>query len=181
MKKSILIILSIFSFWLTIAAQEEQNYDNPKSGIELGSAFSYTGLNVNLAYTLAWGDNTAFVGPKITISDSYIPSEGPWGIHLGYRRLLPGQSKFRTFASVDYQLVFLEPYNPNGKDVNGKNEIHELFLSYGIQYRFWKNLIIGNSMGAGVYIERFIDSITGNKRFYNGYNGQIRLFAQYSF
>ncbi len=181
MRKSILIIFLIFSFWLIIAAQEDSKTSNLKSGIELGSGFSYTGLNVNLAYTLAWGNNTAFLGPKITVSDSYIPTKGPWGIHAGYRRLLPGQSKFRSFASFDYQVVFLEPYNPNDLDVKGKNETHELFLSYGIQYQVWKNLILGNSIGTGAYIERFIDTVTGDKKNYNGFNGQFRFFAQYSF
>ena len=121
------------------------------------------------------------MGPKITLSDSYLPSRGPWGIHAGYRRLLPGQSKWRTFATLEYQVVFLEPRNPNNLDINGKNEIHELFFSYGIQYQIWKNLIIGNSIGAGVYFERFIDSLTGNRNTYNGFDGQVRLFAQYSF
>ena len=181
MKKAILILFSIFSFWLTISAQEDNKTSNLKSGIELGSGFSYTGLNVNLAYTLAWGDNTAFIGPKITVSDSYLPTEGPWGIHAGYRRLLPGQSRFRTFASFDYQVVFLEPYNPNNLEVKGKNEIHELFISYGIQYRVWENLIIGNSMGAGIYIERFIDVVAGGNNTYDGFNGLFRFFAQYSF
>jgi hypothetical protein len=134
-----------------------------------------------LAYSLAWKENTIFAGPKITISDSYLPSKGPWGIHVGYRRLLPGLSKWRAFATFEYQLVFLEPYDPNDLDIKGKNEIHEFFLSYGIQYLVWRNLIIGNSMGAGVYVERFIDTLTGSKNSYDGFNGQFRLFAQYSF
>ena len=79
------------------------------------------------------------------------------------------------------KLFFLEPYNPNNLDIKGKNEIHELILSYGIQYLVFKNLIIGNSIGGGVYFERFVDSLSGKKRTYDGFNGQFRLFAQYSF
>lgn len=181
MMKTILIIFSCLIFCITTSAQEDLESSKLKSGIELGSGFCYTGLNVNLAYSLAWKENTIFVGPKITLSDSYLPSRGPWGIHVGYRRLLPGQSKLRTFATLEYQVVFLEPRNPNNLDIKGKNETHEIFLSYGIQYQIWKNLILGNSMGAGVYFERFIDSLTGNRNTYSGFNGQVRLFAQYSF
>lgn len=162
-------------------AQEGERSAKFRSGFELGGAFCYTGLNMNLAYSLAWRENTFFLGPKITLSDSYIPTRGPWGIHAGYRRLFPGEGNFRTFVSFDYQLVFLEPFNSNNFNVNGKNEIHELLLSYGIQLRVWKNLIIGNSIGAGVYFERFAVSISDSKNTFEGFNGQFRLFAQYSF
>ena len=181
MKKTILIIISILCFYPEVLAQEESASNKLRSGIELGAGLSYTGLNINLAYTLAWSDNLFFLGPKLTVSDSYLPSRGPWGIHAGYRRLLPGQSKLRTFAAFDYQVVFLEPFDPNNLDVKGKNEIHELILSYGIQYNLWKNVIIGNSMGAGVYFERFIDSVSGERTKFDGFNGQFRLFAQYTF
>jgi hypothetical protein len=182
MEKAILFIFSMLYFCLTSSAQEATKATHLKSGIELGSAFCYSGLNINLDYTLSWKENnTISVGPKFTISDSYQFSRGPWGIHAGYRRLLSGQSKFRTFAALEYQVEFVKPYNPNNLDVNGLNEIHELHFSYGIQYRIWKNLIIGNSMGGGVYIERFFESITGDKKSYDGYNGQFRLFAHYSF
>ncbi len=182
MKITMLIILSFFCFYLTITAQDITKSANLKSGLEFGGALCYSGININLAYTLNWKeDNTIFVGPKIAVSDSYLPSKGPWGIHLGYRRLLPGQSKFRAFATFDYQLVFLKPYNPNNLDINGNNEIHEIILSYGIQYRIWKNLIIGNSMGGGLYFERFFDSVIGTKNSYAGFDAQLRLFAQYSF
>ena len=121
------------------------------------------------------------MGPKISLSDSYLPSQGPWGVHAGYRLLLPGQSKLRSFTSLEYQVVFLTPHNPNNLDIKGTNKIHEIHFSYGIQYRVWKNLVIGNSMGAGVYFERFINTLTGNRNSYDGFDGQFRLFAQYAF
>jgi len=179
--KTILLIFSSLIFCWTSFAQEVAETSKMSHGIELGSAFSYSGFNANLAYAMGWKENVLFVGPKISLSKSYLPSRGPWGIHLGYRRLLPRQSKWNSFASLEYQIAFLQPQNPYNLDINGKNEIHEIHLSYGIQFEVLKDLIIGNSIGAGVYFERFFDSLTGEKKSFDGYNAQVRLFAQYSF
>ena len=176
--KSILIFLSCLLFLRAASAQENQNRQTWKSGIELGSGLSLTGYNINLAYTGTFGNNLCFIGPKLVMSDANAFYDAPWGIHLGYRRLFPMTERFRMYATVEYQNI---RFAFEGFGDERKNLLHEFHFSYGLEYTFFERWYLGNSVGAGGFIERLVDPFDGQVDQFVGYTGQVRFYLGYHF
>jgi len=167
-------ILFVFLF-LTINLHSQDNW---KSGIELGTGLSFTGYNANLAYTGTKGNNVFFAGPKVVYSDANALFDTPWGLQAGYRRLFPISSKFNAFVTLEYQLVLFEY---DDLEFNRLNSIHEVHISYGLEYYLNENWSIGNTIGGGGYIERLIDPFDERIDIISGYSAQVRIYCGYHF
>jgi len=176
-------IVGAFLCFLTYSqilyAQEEKEI--LKTGIELGTGLSYSGIQTNLAFVGFYKGNEFYLGPKITVTNAYLPQNGPWGIQGGYRRILISKEKLTSFVNLDYQLAFRKPYNPTQLVVNTWNRIHEFHLHYGFTFKVFNRFYIGNQIGIGAYLEKNIDLIEDIQRSFSGFSSQFKLFFQYRF
>lgn len=177
-----LILLFYFLFLQSNDAQTlVDKKDNWTYGIESGAGLSFTGINTKLNFLLVKNSNEFFIGPKLVTSDSYLPLQGPWGLNIGYRRHILEKGAWKAFVSLDYQVVFIEPYNPRNLPVNGINNIQEFFFSYGFQFQIGKHFTVGQQIGAGGFIEKTIDVIQDEKNRVANYTGILSLFCNYKF
>ena len=167
-----------FLYATLMQGQDRTTQRNWKPEIELGTGLSFTGYNLNLAAVWTMGDNVFHLGPKLVLSDTYLITEGPWGLHLGYRRFLARSNKLTTFAALDYQLLLTEPF---GGVEKGKNATHEFHFSYGLEYRLGNYWTVGNQLGLGGYLERLIDPLTEAKQTYQGFSTLARVYIRYEF
>jgi len=171
--KAILLCLS-----LAILSQVSAQDTKWKPGIELGTGLSFTGYNANLAYTGTFGKNVFFAGPKLVYSDANTFFDASWGLHAGYRRIFEISSRFSAFAAFEYQMLL---FDYNDLSTNTLNSVQEFHLSYGFQYFINTHWSVGNSIGAGGYIERLIDPFDGRVDVFSGYSAHLRIFFGYHF
>lgn len=176
--KYVICVVAIFMS-TSLIGQEEAEDKNRSIGIETGVALSYSGLHSNIAFLLKNKKNEYYVGLKLNLSDSYLLQKGPFGIQLGYRRTVIAVSKFSSSVSLDYQLVQTALYNALMIDVQKKNWLNELHLSYGLAYRLSKKLWIGSSFGFGLYIESNYDLRNAVRNRYIGTSNMLRIYANY--
>lgn len=174
-KIKILLILLLSLGWETGLIAQDRTW---KSGIELGTGLSFTGYNANLAYTLEYKENIFFAGPKIVYSDANTLFDTHWGLQAGYRRLFRINAGLVAFASLEYQAVF---FKYNILETNVLNSIQEFHFSYGFQYFLTDHWSIGNSLGAGAYLERLVDPLDQKVSRFSGYSAHVRLFLGYHF
>ncbi len=150
-------------------------------GFQINNTLSYTGFSNALLGVVSKNDFQLYAGPRLLTSDAYLPTEGPWGINSGVSWFFTRGEKMHAKANLDYQVVFLEPYNPHNLPEKGRNATHEFNISYGFTYFFLQNFGVGNSIGFGRYLERFHDLQENVTRTYSGYSGLIRVHLHYSF
>ena len=117
----------------------------------------------------------------MSITNIYIPSKQPFGGILGYRYyFLKGEKRFKGFINLDYQLFVYKAYKGQQIKSSKENFIHELNLSYGVEFNLSEKISIGNSIGIGKYMESYFNH-KSNKRFiFNGYDALIRLYFKYN-
>ena len=149
-------------------------------GLETGSSLSYSGFNHNISILIMSEKNSFYAGPKISLTNFYLPFQSFWGINTGIRHDFAQLQKLKTFFNIDYQNMLIRTARISG--VKRKfNTIHEINFSYGIQYQIFKKISVGNSIGFGRYFE-FYNDLTQNRRLiFKGYNGLLKLFVQYEF
>ncbi len=180
--RNVFVLLFYFMFFNGVDAQIKENVTKHWTfGIETGTSLSFTGVNAKLNFLMAKNENEFFIGPKLVTSDTYLPLQGPWGLNLGYRRNILAKGAWKSFVSLDYQVVFMEPYNPRNLEVNGINTIQEFFFSYGFQFQIGERFVIGQQIGAGGFIEKTIDVIQDEKNRVANYSGLLSLFFNYKF
>ena len=175
MSKYILLI-----FWAIIAIQSQAQEEKSKMtyGIETGVFLSHTGFNVNLNAKLNYQNNSFYLGPKFSLSDAYTLADAPWGINLGYRRNFQlANTKLTSFIGLDYNLTFSKVT----RQIDRKNKTHETYLFYGLQFSISKRLSIINTIGYGVYLERFYDFREEQTNSFWGNNSLIQLRISYNF
>ena len=84
--KSILLCLCLC--WVVghqSLAQVEKT--NPKWAAAGGSSLSWSGIDLSVRFV--WCEsrqNVFYIGPRLLVTNSYLPVEGPWGLVVGYRR-----------------------------------------------------------------------------------------------
>jgi hypothetical protein len=168
------LILNLLS--ITICAENDTLW---KVGIETSTSISYSGLNQILAATINYKENTFYIGPKISLSQSYLPGRGIWGSNAGISHIIASKGKTNAFINVDYQNSIMKPFE--GVNSSKYNFIHEVNFSYGIQFRFIRHLLIGNQIGFGRYWEIYHDLNSKKTFFYRGYSGLIKVIIHYEF
>ena len=180
--KIVIVLLSFICFSQKIKAQSLSNIDSLwKYGVEAGSILSFTGVNLRVNFLMIKNKNEFYIGPKLAISDSYLPLKGPWGLSAGYRRNVLEKERWKSFVNLDYQIVFIKPYNPRNLEVNGINTIQELFIAYGFEFRIAKDFTIGQLIGGGGFLEKTIDVSEGKTNRIVNYSGLLSFFVNYTF
>ncbi|MDQ3192772.1 MAG: hypothetical protein M3Q58_14350 [Bacteroidota bacterium] len=148
-------------------------------GIECSPSLSYTGFNQSFAFLIKKRKNSLYLGPKVSLSNYYLPLYSLWGINGGIRHNFVNAGRVNCYFNIDYQNTL---YRTNRATDKVKfNSIHEFNFSYGINYNFFKKFHIGNSIGFGRYLEFYHDTVENRKVIYQGYGNLFKLFIQYEF
>lgn len=172
--------MGLLCLWPLLAiAQPEEPVKTWRWGLEWSSSLSYTGLGSGLTGQWQQGRHLAYAGPRLLVSDSYVPGQGPWGLQLGYQYHWVREGRWQSFVNIDYQLSWYQPYNPQQLPVSGRNRVHEFHLAYGIQYQLGPPLYLGSTLGVGGYLEQLLDVRENQRRSYRGYSNLLRLFVRY--
>lgn len=173
------ILLALF----TTAVQAQNHSSNFTMGISASSSFTYTGINSYLLLDANVGKHDIYAGPKLVISDSYIPYKAIMGYDLGYNYLLLSNGRLSALINLDYQISYYDPYNPNRVDIaNKKNTINELFVSFGISYRLSRKsrFAITLSLGTGAFLEKYYDVVELNRNITTGLSQMARIGIRYN-
>jgi len=185
MKNYTLLCWFVLLFLLFIAsppslyAQEGSSKSKIRWGLEGSSFLSYSGYNFRLAGLLKHARHELYAGPKLVLSKSYLPKEGTWGGQIGYRYYWVQEDQWQAFVNADYQQSWYAPYNPLDLEVNGKNQIKEAHLSFGVFRGLGEHWRVGSQIGVGFYLEQNKDLVAQVTRTYSGYSNLVSLFVTY--
>ena len=146
-----------------------------------GVGLSHTGYNWYLEAGYQWQAHEVMIGPKLLLSDSAVPTQGPWGLRFSYRYNVINKNRFSGYAQLAYQLTWLEIYNPNNLPSDEQNRIHEGLLIYGFSYNINDHWRISQSLGVGGYIERLVDLIGETVQYNDGFSAWVGLELNYRF
>ena len=146
-----------------------------------GAGLSYTGYNWYLEAGYQWQKHEIMISPKLLLSDSAVPTQGPWGLRFSYRYNVVTKNRISGFTQLAYHLTWLEVYNPNNLPNDERNRIHEGHLIYGFSYNINEHWRISQSLGIGGYIERLVDLIGKTTQQNNGFSAWAGLEVNYRF
>jgi len=123
------------------------------SRIEIGSSYSYSGLNGLLGVSIKIKKNEIGVGVRTSITQfSRYSSSNFVGMYLEYNRMLFTEKKLNSLINIHYGNLFRKFNSP----VNNEKawfQVHELYAGYGLSYKIQKFYIV-NTINYGGYIER---------------------------
>ncbi len=130
----------------------------------IAAGFSHTGYHTSLLFPVHYGRHTVYAGPKILLTESYLPFRNIWGIHAGYAYRVLQQGRWQADAGVDYQCSFYKPYSITGN--NRYNRVQEIYFLLGLAYRIRPEGRIGIKLqlGSGLYADTWHDLVEGRKR-----------------
>lgn len=171
-----------------VAADEQRPETKPKgfkSSLGVQTTLAFSGLNAGLTFELQRGRHALYAGPKISVADSYLPSQGPFGVIGGYKfYFLPDYNcvgRFGFFINLDYQLQRYRAFNRDGARTNDHNSLHELNVGYGLEYRLANRWRVNNVFGFGRYWEFYQNPTRQAEYSQVGYNRLVRLQLLYTF
>lgn len=186
-----LIFVTVLCFPFILKSQDTKSEKNencdrfgcPQSWSFLSSVdLTYTGYSTVLALEYEKNKISFYAGPKISLTQTYIPGRGPWGGNSGFRYLfLTNHDRWRFFFNVDYQLAFYSAFKQAGEKGSKKNFIHELNFGYGVRFKISERLYVAQSIGMGKYFESYYSYKTDTRARYSGYDALLRLVVKYKF
>ena len=139
------------------------------------TSLSYTGFNFSLGVRAEKDKFSAYLGPKLVLSDSYLATEGPFGLAGSFFFFPNGRDrKFSSFANFDYQVNFQKAFCPTGNCSAKTNFTHEYTLGYGFVYQV-KRVGLMNAINIGRYSENFYNQLTLQRFKNSGYNTLIKI------
>lgn len=171
-------VLVIFLFFSSVKANTIRD-TTWRWALETASSLSYSGFNQSLVVIITSDKNSIYFGPKISLSNYYLPLYSIYGINSGIRSTFAQSGRLKAFFNLDYQNSFSKTNKPS-KTIKF-NTIHEFNFSYGIHYNFSEQFSIGNSIGFGRYLEFYNDIKENRKIIFQGYSGLLKFFIQYEF
>jgi hypothetical protein len=181
---SITMILMLSQF---LYAEEADSIKIPSDGISyatsLTSGYTYSGYFIDWTAMIVAGHHALYGGPVILLSDYYLPGDVTTGLAAGWRYSLLNSlldDRWNFYVSLEYQLI---PYIVKYRLEKSKrtNQVHTINMSYGVQFKLYKRIFASNSIGAGVYIDRYYNSLTRRKDILTGLNMLIKLSISYEF
>ncbi len=144
-------------------------------GLSVRSSFSFTGVNLALTLDMRNDRLILFAGPKVSLTRSYRPWKGPFGIHAGGNFILNPKSKWQSLLHFQYQIVF------DGKSSGPVDYIHEFLGGYGFRYRVSDQVFIGNSLGFGIFRQSNYVVTLNDRKGRTGTNGLVQVNLGYEF
>jgi len=176
-------VLTVLSFALSTTTQGQSSAGNFSLGISPATSFTYTGINSYLLVDASLGKHDLYAGPKVVLSDSYLPYKAIMGYDIGYNFFVLTNGRLSALVNLDYQISYYDPYNPNKVDIaNRKNTVNELFLSLGINYRLSRKsrFSLSLNLGTGAFLEKYYDVVELNKNITTGLSQIARLGIRYN-
>jgi len=176
-------VLTVLSFALSITTQGQSNAGKFSLGISPATSFTYTGINSYLLVDASLGKHDLYAGPKVVLSDSYLPYKAIMGYDIGYNFFVLTNGRLSALVNLDYQISYYDPYNPNKVDLPGKkNTINELFFSLAVNYRLSKKsrFSIWLSLGTGAFLEKYYDVVALDKNINTGLSQMARVGIRYN-
>lgn len=132
--------------------------------VGIAAGFAHTGYHTSLLFPVHWGKHTAYAGPRILLTESYLPFRSIWGVHAGYNYRVLQQERWQADAGIDYQCSFYKPYSLGGNNRN--NRVQEIYFLLGLAYRVRpeSRIRIKLQLGSGLYADTWHDLVEGRKR-----------------
>lgn len=156
-----------------------------KYSLSAQTALAFSGFNAGLTLEVQRGRHGLYAGPKISLADSYLPRQGPFGAVLGYKfYVLPDYNcvgRFSFFVNLDYQLQRYRAFDRDGNRTRHRNALHEVFAGYGLEYRINNRWRVNNVLGFGGFWEIYRNATRAAEYQQMGYNRLVRLQVLYTF
>lgn len=163
-------------------SQERQKDISDGPGVSIGANYTFNGLSAMINFEWQNADHIFYTGALIPVTRSYLPFSNGFGWNLGYRHDYnkSPEKKMSFFFNSDYMILYSKAYSylQESKKVN---HIHQLFVGYGVQYKFSERLYLANAFGIGAYLESYYNVDLKFRRNYWGYNNLFKLFLNYKF
>lgn len=193
MKPSFIFLSIIFLSIQTGFAQVEQESDSTakirrQSKISTNRAFglissfdlTYTGYSTILAFEYEKKKHSFYAGPRFSITNSYLLKTMPAGLNFGYRYFfLSDLKRWKVYSSIDYLLYSYKAFKEQNTSGKKRNFIHEINLSYGVQFKISEKFYVSNSIGVGKYFESYYNYKSLSTSRNHGYDALLRLFIKY--
>lgn len=179
------ICFSIFSFAQETeeeakARREIKLQRNKSYSILLSGDLTYTGYSAVLGLEYERRKHAYYIGPKISITNSYLFTRAPYGGVLGYRYFfLSDLKRWKVYFNTDYQLYVFRSYTGINQQGKLRNYIHEINLGYGVQFKINERFYVSNSISIGKYFESYYNTKSEERINLNGYNALLRIFFKY--
>jgi hypothetical protein len=177
-----IIIFNLLAILLSVKALSQEK--KPEDGLGVSFATNYTFSGIGLILAAEWQNkhHIFYTGPKLQLSKTYLPMEGPRGWNIGYRHEYnKAPEKFTSFFfNIDYQIGLSKPFS---RTVESKkiNFVHEAFVGYGVQFRLSSRLYLANVLGVGGYLESYYNTDLDLRKTFTGYNNLFKFFLNYKF
>ena len=177
--------LFVFAFLILFPSVLSIAQDNlPEEGLGVSLAANYTFSGIGFILDAEWQhrNHIFYTGPKLQLSRTYLPVNGPFGWNLGYRHdYNKSPERFTSFFfNLDYQIGFSKAYS-RYQTTNKLNYVHEAFIGYGVQFRLHPRLYLANVLGVGTHFESYYNADLKNRITYTGYNHLFKFFLNYKF
>lgn len=164
-----------FLLFLAICSRAQDEMPGHRSfGIQSSFSVSFSGYSISVAamYKVAYHD--FFLGPTLSISNSYLPGKGPWGMNAGWQYTYANHKSVAAFVLLDYRNSFYKPYDPYKLQPSLYNSIHEINLALGFKWQFVPAWYFKAAIGTGIYYEKSHDIIGDKLITHSGYSDLLR-------
>jgi hypothetical protein len=164
-----LLILCCFS----LKAQENKKFNY---SLETGIQLSNSGIGTYLNGAIERNKHQFYLGPMLSLSDSYFPKNNVTGFNTGYRYQILKMNKLSSFIGLHYSLL---SYKVDYKDKT--DYIQEIYINQSVQYQLGKHFSLRNTVGIGQYSEYVFFVNEGDRDAFKDFGSLIRLSCVYSF
>ena len=168
--------LILFGSYTNLKAQDEgKKQRNFIFSFATSVNVSFTGLYGTAGVHIKKDNFSAYLGPKLAIKESYLPTRGPWGIVASFFYTpTENKKKLKSLINLEYQALFLKPFCPEGCATK-LNVVHEYAIGYGYQVEVSTRFSVFNSILLGRYSQVFYNDEFKQRTFQSGFNTIVKL------
>lgn len=168
------ILLIIILFVATVSMAQDEAPGLRAFGVQSSFSVSFSGYSLSLAAVYKHAYHDFFLGPVLSVSNSYLPGKGPWGINTGWGYTYANHKSVGAFILVDYRNSFYRPYDPYKLRPQTYNSIHEFNLALGFKWQFVSQWYFNAAIGTGIYYEKSHDIVDDRLVTHSGYSDLLR-------
>ena len=182
--KSFSLRVAVFVFLFSFVSFEAIGQFKLKDidfSISLNESLSHTGFNSGLTANFKYKKLEVYVGPEMSLSDSYFAEDPRLGCTLGGRFYTNSAEKSSSYVFLNYQRTYYRPYLEELYESNKFNTTSELTIGLGQDWKLYKNLHLGASMGYGKYFDVFQDLSEGKVAHFDDGTILLRFSTTYKF
>ena len=174
-----LLLLTVLILYGNSAELKAQNESKKQRSFTFSLAssanVSFTGLYGTAGVHVNKDNFSVYLGPKLAIRESYLPTRGPWGIVTSlFYTPSDNHKKLKSLINLEYQALFLKPFCPEGC-ATSLNVVHEYAIGYGYQIQIAERFSIFNSILLGRYSQVFYNEEFKQRTFQSGFNTVVKF------